>query len=285
MSASTMNTLQRLAVAIALACSATLPAWADPMDDAMRAQGGTPPADARDPDAYANGTTLTSGPYARSGARELQLDDERVFVTGLLDRLEVQRTHDDTSGAYDASLRVLRGDDAFVLKAEGDVNDGTLEDSRTEALWSHAFHPFWDAQLGLRRDSGSGMPDRSWLALGVQGLAPYWFDIDATAYVGEGGRTALRLGAEYELLVTQRLIVQPRIEANLYGKADPQRGLGAGLADLTAGVRLRYEIRREIAPYVGVEWSGLFAGTAQQARAAGDPTHTTRLVAGVRLWY
>jgi copper resistance protein B len=276
--------LRRAAFAAALALGALAAAWADPMDDAMSAQGGTPPADARDPNAYADGLTLDRGPYALPGPRQLHLDDERVFATLLLDRLEAQRTPDDTRGAYDATLRVGRDNDRFVLKAEGEMSDGRLQDSRTEALWSRATHPFWDTQLGLRHDSGGG-PSRNWLALGVQGIAPYWLDIDATAYVGEHGRSALRVAAEYELLATQRVILQPRVEANLYGKPDRERGLGSGLADLTAGLRVRYEIRRELAPYAGVEWSGLFGGTADAARAAGEATHATRVVAGLRLWY
>ena len=143
---------------------------------------------------------------------------------------------------------------------------------------------YWDTQLGVRHDGGEG-PSRSWLAFGVQGLAPYWFEVDAAVYVGDAGRTALRLEAEYELLLTQKLILQPRVEANLYGKRDAERGLGAGLSDLTAGVRLRYEIRREFAPYVGIEWAGKFGRTADYAQAAGEDAKETRFVAGLRFWY
>ena len=117
---------------------------------------------------------------------------------------------------------------------------------------------------------------------GIQGLAPYWFEVDADVYVGDEGRTALRLDAEYELLLTQKLILQPRIEANFYGKRDAERALGAGLSDLTVAVRLRYELWREFAPYVGIERAGKFGATAEYARAAGEETKETRLVASVR---
>ena len=120
--------------------------------------------------------------------------------------------------------------------------------------------------------------------MGVQGLAPYGFEIDATAYLGQRGRTALRLGAEYELLVTQKLIIQPRIETNFYGKSDPARDIGKGLSDLTAGVRVRYQFSRQFAPYLGVEWANRFGESADLARAAGGPTRSTRFVAGVRFW-
>ena len=136
----------------------------------------------------------------------------------------------------------------------------------------------------MRYDSGVG-PSRTWLAAGVQGLAPYWFEVDAAAYVSSGGRTALRLSADYELLVTQRLIVQPRIEANIYGKSDLARDIGKGLSDVTTGVRVRYEFSRQFAPYIGVEWANRFGQTADLARAAGEPTRNTRYVAGVRFWF
>ena len=121
--------------------------------------------------------------------------------------------------------------------------------------------------------------------MGIQGLAPYWFEVDAAAYVGSGGRTALRLSADYELLLTQRLIVQPRIEANFYGKSDVARDIGKGLSDVTTGIRVRYEFTRQFAPYVGVPWATRFGQTADLARAAGEQIRNTRYVAGVRFWF
>jgi copper resistance protein B len=237
-------------------------------------QGGPPPADARDPNAY-------SGGYARG---PLQLGDEHRFGSLLVDRFESVRGRDNTETEYELQAWYGRTYDRAVLKAEGEVDGGKLRDARTELLWGHAVASYWDAQLGLRHDSGV-KPDRNWLAFGVQGLAPYWFEVDATAYVGENGRTALRLDAEYELLLTQKLILQPRIEANFYGKSDDARERGSGFSDTVAGVRLRYEIRREFAPYVGIEWAGKYGGTADHARAAGERTRESRLVAGLRFWF
>lgn len=250
----------------------------------MRMQGGPAPADARDPHAYANGLTLESGPYAFPGPRQLRLSDEHAFGSVLLDRLERVDTKDGNATAYEAQAWFGGTYDRLVLKAEGDVAKGKLEEARTEVLWGHAIASYWDTQLGVRLDSGTG-PDRTWLAVGIQGLAPYWFDVDATAYVGSSGRTALRLSGEYELLLTQRLILQPRMEVNLYGRRDEARGLGSGLADATTGLRLRYEFSRQFAPYVGVEWAGKFGQTADFARAEGQRTRQTRYVAGVRLWF
>lgn len=250
----------------------------------MRMQGGPAPADARDPHAYSGGYTLESGPYALGSPRQLRLGDEKLFGMVLVDNLEAVRSKGQNSGAYDLMARVGRDYNRLVIKAEGEVVGGKIKESRTEALWSHAVATFWDVQLGLRRDGGSG-PARNWLAVGMQGLAPYWFEIDATAYVGEGGRFALRLAAEYELLITQKLILQPRVQANAFSQSDPARDLGKGLSDVTAGLRLRYEFTRQFAPYIGVEWAGLFGGTADMARAAGERTRETRIVAGLRFWF
>lgn len=250
----------------------------------MRMQGGAAPEDARDPHGYSGGNTLTSGPYALGPTRSLRLGDEDSFGLFLADRLEATRSDGSTTGGYDLMARFGRDYDRLVLKAEGEVVSGSLEESRTEALWSHAVATFWDTQLGLRQDTGPGS-SRTWLAFGVQGLAPYWFEVDATAYVGEAGRTALRLSAEYELLLTQRLVLQPRIEASAYGQSDPENGIGKGLSNVTAGLRLRYELTRQFAPYIGVEWTGAYGETADLRRAASAKARDTRFVAGVRLWF
>lgn len=240
-------------------------------------QGGSAPPDARDPHAWSGGYTLDP-------ARPLRMGDEHNFHSIMIDRLEAVRTRDRTSSDYELQAWFGRDYNRAVLKAEGEVFDGRVEEARTELLWGHAMATYWDTQLGVRYDSGAG-PDRRWLALGIQGLAPYWFEIDAAVYVGDEGRSALRLSTEYELLLTQKLVLQPRLEANVYGKQDAARELGSGLSDLTAGIRLRYELRREFAPYVGVEWAGLYGATANFAKVAGADTRETRVVAGLRFWY
>ncbi|MBI1396838.1 MAG: copper resistance protein B [Betaproteobacteria bacterium] len=240
-------------------------------------QGGSPPPGARDPDAYAEGQDF--GPIPRP-----RMADEHSFGSLLVNRLETVRTTDTNSATYDVQGWYGRDYDRATLKGEGDIDRRHLQTARTELLWSHAFASYWDSQLGIRHDNGSG-PDRNWLAVGVQGLAPYWFDVEATAYVGPAGRSALRLSAEYELLITQRLILQPRLEGRLYGRDDPERGIGNGLSDVVAGMRLRYEITRQFAPYLGVEWAGTFGDTRRLARDAGERTSETRLVAGLRVWF
>jgi len=258
--------------------AASTPATEHATIDHGAMQGGSAPPDARDPHAY-------SGDYTR-GTPELQLRmaDEQMNYSFLADRLEAVRTRGNWSAEYEIEARIGFDYDRAVVKAEGEVDDGRVHEARTELLWSHAVHPYWDVQAGVRHDSGEG-PGRSWAAFGVQGLSPYWFEVDATAYVGEQGRTALRVSAEYELLLTQRLILQPRVELNAYGKRDEARGLGSGLTDARAGLRLRYEIRREFAPYIGVERAWKLGNTADLAESEGEDTRVTRWIAGVRFWF
>jgi len=209
------------------------------------------------------------------------MDDRAPTALFALDRFE---RAEGGALAWSAQARMGGDFDRLHLRTEGERADGRVEHADVEVLWGHAVAPFWDSQLGLRRDVGHG-PDRTWAAFGVQGLAPYWFEVSATAYLGQGGRTALRVETDYDLLLTQRLVLQPRLELNAYGRDDPARGIGAGLSDASAGLRLRYEIRRELAPYVGIEWTRRFGATADFARAAGDDVRDVRWVVGLRAWF
>lgn len=249
----------------------------------MNMQGGDAPSNARDPHAYSGGYTLTEGPYAQEGSRQLKLADEHAFKSLLANRFEYD-------GDSDAALYDLQGwigttYDRLVVKAEGDVIDGRLAESQTEILWGHAVSTFWDAQLGVRVDSSDEGESRQWLAVAVQGLAPYWFELDVAGYVDVEGRTAFAMEAEYELLLTQRLILQPRIEITAYGKNDEVNGVGQGLSTAALGVRLRYEYTKQFAPYVGVEWTRAYGKTADYIESVNDPANETHYVAGLRFWF
>ena len=151
-------------------------------------------------------------------------------------------------------------------------------------LYGRAIARWWDVTAGVRLDT---LPDttRSALALGVQGLAPYWFEVEASAYIEPSGRTHVRVETEYDLLITNRLVLQPLVEFEVYGSADRERLIGTGLSTGEVGLRLRYAFRRELAPYVGVVWTRRFSGTAGQARAAGQDVTGTRLAVGLRTWF
>jgi copper resistance protein B len=214
----------------------------------------------------------------------MQMDDNATFAMFKLSRFERAFSDDGPSTDWKADAWIGGDIDKLWLRTEGEHAHGGLEQADVEVLWNHAVAAFWDTQLGIRQDFGQG-PNRTWAAFGIQGLAPYWFEMDLTGYVGNSGRTALRAEIDYEILLTQRLILQPRLEVNAYGKSDPAAGIGSGLNDAQAGLRLRYEIRREFAPYVGVEWVRRFGESADLARLQGQGTRDASVVVGVRAWF
>lgn len=249
----------------------------------MQPQGGSAPKDARDPHAYSAGTTLTEGPYALEGNERLTLADEHPFYALLGDRLEYNEQAN--AGVFDLQAWYGTTFDRLVIKTEGDFSEGSIEENQTDILWGHAVSAYWDTQAGVRLDYNKEGENRQWLAFGLQGLAPYWFELDMTAYVGERGNTAFTLEAEYELLLTQKLIIQPRAEITLYGKNDKQNELGSGLSSSAIGFRVRYEFTRQFAPYIGVEWSNKFGNTADYATSSGQSSNNTAFVAGIKFWF
>lgn len=222
-------------------------------------------------------------PY-REMAAMMQMDDTARTGIVLLDQLEWRHSSEGSAGVWEAQGWYGGDYNKVWLKTEGERMGGSTQDARADLLWDRVFARWWSVQAGLRQDFGVG-PSRTWGAIGVQGLAPYWFDTEATFYVGEQGRTAFRLKLEYEWLLTQRLILQPEGEANLYGKSDPERQVGSGLSDLEIGLRLRYELRRQFAPYVGVVWSRHFGESADLVRAAGGDASEVQVVLGLRAWF
>lgn len=213
------------------------------------------------------------------------MPDDAWFSKLMLDQLEWQGRKGESQFAWDAQ-GWLGGDFRKIwIKTEGARADGQTEDAEAQLLYDQAISGFFDLQAGVRHDWATDRPDRDWLALGVQGLAPYFFETAATVFVGKAGRSALRLKASYDLLFSQRLILTPELETNVYGRDDPALGIGHGLGDASLGLRLRYEIRREVAPYLGLEVQRRYGATADYARAAGDTAGQTLWVAGLRVWF
>jgi copper resistance protein B len=223
-----------------------------------------------------------SMPY-REMAEMMGMDDRARFGKVMLDRLEWR---DADSSTYEWEAEAWYGGDYHKVwfETEGEHVAGSVADARVELLWDRILTRWWSTRLGARHDSGDG-PARNWLAFGVAGLAPGFIELAAMAYVGDSGRAALRLSADYDLLITQRLVLQPEGELNMYASDDPERLIGSGVSDLELGLRLRYEIRREVAPYLGVSWTKRFGDSADLASAAGHDTSEFTLVAGVRLWF
>lgn len=171
------------------------------------------------------------------------------------------------------------------LKTEGEGGLGDdLESAEFQALYSRAIAPFFDIQAGVRYDVRPD-PDRSHLVVGLEGLLPYVFEIDAAAFLSEKGDLTGRLEGEYDLQINQRLILQPRVEVNFAAQEVPELRIGSGVGSIEAGVRLRYEVRREFAPYVGIGWERKLGETGDFARAAGEDRGGWQAVVGVRTWF
>ncbi len=202
----------------------------------------------------------------------------------LIDRLEAVDLDHGNGQAWEAQAWFGTDLDRLWLRSEGERERGRTESADLELLYGRSVSPWWDVVAGLKHDFKPG-DSRDWAALGVQGMSPYKFEVSATAYFGEGGAASARLEAEYELLLTSRLILQPRVEAELFGQGDTQRGVGSGLSTVEAGLRLRYEFTRRFAPYVGVTWERAYGGTADHRRDEGESAEDTRLVGGLRLWF
>lgn len=210
--------------------------------------------------------------------------DDPVLGMLMIDQFEVRDVDGSNPLVLEGQAWIGVDRHKLWLKTKVERVDSETEEAELQALYSHAIAPFWDVQFGLRRDF-QPTPSRNWAVFGFQGLAPYFFEVDTALFIGESGRTALRLEAEYELLFTQRLILTPEIEANFYGQDDADIGIGSGLSDVQAGLRLRYEIRREFAPYIGVNWNKSFGSTADFARDEGQDTHDLQWVIGLRAWF
>jgi copper resistance protein B len=202
----------------------------------------------------------------------------------LVDRLEWFDAGPGAGAAWE--VRAWRGGDVdrLWLRSEGERADGRLERADVELFYGHATSAWWELLAGIRHDSAPGGA-RDFVALGVQGLAPYKVEVSATAYVGSGGQGGLRAEAEYETLFTNRLLLQSRIEANAWAREDAGQGIGAGLSTLEAGLRLRYQVTRRFAPYVGLQYERAFGGTARLRALDGRDAADTRIVVGIHAWF
>ena len=173
----------------------------------------------------------------------------------------------------------------LTVKSEGEGSFGEgIEETETQLLYSRAIGAYFNAQAGVRQDFGPG-PDRTYAAIGFEGLAPYWFEVEGALFLSTKGDLLGRVEGYYDQRITQRLILQPMAELNLSAQNVRESGIGAGLSDVELGLRLRYEVVREFAPYVGVEWSRKLGDTARFARAVGEDASKFSLVAGVRVWF
>ena len=260
----------------------------------------SPPADA-----HAGHAMPSSSPQETRGAHAEHAADAIFGTAAMAPAREVARKEhgDIISGTIlvdQLEATIGKGKDGFTWKAEawhgGDINRLRLtsegegrfgenpEQAEIQALWSLALDPWWNLQTGIRQDFGTG-PEPTYAALGVQGLAPFWFDLGGTLFLSHKGNVTARIEVEYDQRLTRKLILQPRAELNLAAQDVAELGMGAGLATAELGLRLRYQFVPEIAPYVGVAHESALGQTANYRKADGKPVHSTRFVAGLRFWF
>ncbi len=226
-------------------------------------------------------------PQAAMAAARAALYDEHgnmAWSKVMFDRAEYRPGGKGDGYGWDG--RASWGDDIhrIVLKSEGDGASGRLEEAEVQALYSRAVGPYFNLEAGARQDF-QPRPRRTYAVLGVEGLAPNWFDVEGRVFLSDKGDLTARLEGSYDLRLTQRLILEPRAEANLAAQDDASIGVGAGPSDLELGLRLRYALTPEFAPYVGGNWNHKIGDAADVARAAGEDVRSTRIVLGLRAWF
>jgi copper resistance protein B len=206
------------------------------------------------------------------------MEDDPLLTMFLMDRLEVL-DNDENTRVWEGSFWIGYDIHKLYLYSEGEATSDGLEASQNEFVYSRAVAPFWDLQMGLAYDKNEDA-SKTWGEIAIAGLAPYYFETRAALLINGDGNVGLRLEAEYEALLTQKLILTPSFEADLYTKDDPNMELGSGLSSVEAGLRLRYEFIREFAPYIGVTWEKTFGNTRHY-----HPIDETSVMVGVRFWF
>jgi copper resistance protein B len=252
--------------------------------------GADPPANPS-PAAAAGGPAHaadTAYPADRMIAARMVLRDEHGSIRSyrvLADQLEARIQNGRDGYAWDAEAWYGGAINRLWLKSEGEGTFGSGPDqAEAQALWSHALDPWFNLQAGVRYDFRPD-PERGYLVLGVEGLAPYRFQVDGAAFLSNKGDLSARFGGEYDLRITQRLILQPRIDLDFSLQDVPEIRIGSGLSSAEAGLRLRYEFVPEFAPYVGVHYGRAFGDTARSRRAAGEDAGGWSFLLGVRTWF
>jgi copper resistance protein B len=211
------------------------------------------------------------------------VEDRGVFAHALLNQNEGRYNGINTQYRWSGEAWAGTDYNRLWIRSEGTVAKGKVEDGIQEFLFSRAITTFFDLQGGLRSDLDS-LPTRNWASLGIEGLAPGFFNIEATGYASAQGHLSARFEGYYDLLITNRLILQPQIELTFYSKSDPSREVGPGLSEIDAGLRLRYGFTRKLAPYIGVTYEGKYGQTANFAKQAGQSTSDFRFTFGLRIW-
>lgn len=218
------------------------------------------------------------------------IHDSTINYLVLFEKLEFRSGEASDAAIVDAQGWVGGDFNRFWWKAEGEQETRTPKTGEIElqALYGRLIHPYWDVQMGVRLDrqySGETHDTRGYLALGLQGVAPYWFELEPTLFLSDEGDVTFILEASFEQLITQRLVLEPRIDLSAAASSDPERHTGVGFTEVEIGLRLRYEIDRQFAPYVGVTWWRAVGETSGLRRRAGEDVSVAAVVFGIRAWF
>ena len=214
------------------------------------------------------------------------MNGNQIFGHVLYNQLEGRTNGPDSEFRWDGEGWIGTDMNKLWFKSEGFVEHGKMTDGDQEVLYDRPipYLRYFDVQAGVRYDLDSD-PGRTWGAIGIEGLAPYFFEFAPTFYFSNRGFLAGRVEGSYDILITNHLIAQPQFELNFYSKSNPSRGIGSGLSELDTGLRLRYEMTRKFAPYIGLAYNGKFEETAHFTRAEGGIVNDVRFVFGIRVWY
>ena len=264
---------------------AQVPAHVGHKPDTPDPPAGPPPAAAFRGPAHAADSIF--GAAAMASARETVRKEHGDIKSGmfLIDRLETALGRGRDDYAWDAQGWYGGDIDRLWVKTEGEGSFGKrMKTVEAQTLWSRALDPWWNLQAGLRHDFRAG-PDRSHVVVGVQGLAPYWFEIDAALFLSDQGDATARIKAEYDQRLTRKLILQPAAELHFAAQDIPELGTGSGLSSAELGLRLRYQFVPEFAPYAGLHYARAFGETADYHRARDEQSGEWRFLIGIRSWF
>lgn len=212
------------------------------------------------------------------------MEDDPLLFMLKADQFELRDADEGDASAWEGHIWIGKDLNKLWIKSQGERLESESESVETQLLYSRAIDANWDLQIGFRHDSIPS-PQRDWAVIGFNGVAPYWFEIDTALFIGDDDRIGLRFETEYEFMLTQKWVLVPEIEINWFTEDDNDLGIGSGISNIEAGIRVRYEITRKVAPYIGLNYETLLGDTEDMAESAGADTSETQLVLGLRFWF
>ena len=249
---------------------------------ALPAGNAAPPAPPTD---HYAARLFPAGEIERAHLKMARESGGQTFAQIMFNLAEVQVRNGRDGYRWDGQAWFGADLDRLVIKTEGEgVFREGIESAEVQALYSRAIDPYFNVQVGVRHDF-QPTPSRTYATIGIEGLAPYWFEVSGALFLSNKGDILGRLEGYYDQRITQRLILQPRVELNFAAQNVPENRIGVGLSDAELGLRLRYEISRQFAPYIGISYAAKTGQTASYARADGKNATSGSLVAGVHFWF